>query len=322
MERIVFNMFSDSKDVAVKKLCKYFALDESAARTALLYGCSANSFIDELHINLCDFDSSDVSVIGRHITTASDDTLGSFTQNGLFNLSQSLQRDTPLSRFLRDHGICVDVENRLFHFRDWHIPISEKKTSDHVCFKGRKRVCTWYDGCEEFQKITSLGHKLYSLGATLEFFVAGTLDEMLDYSTVSRYPEILYTIDQIVSSLNSPYSTCTYPLSCAWVARYPHCYLVEFESVLSDLDTYCPIDYLGAYSEIKECFKWSNVTYDDYYEHRVPQRVFDNRYLIEVFISVYIYHGNEQYGSLQPGLSVPASNLTIYKVDNGQLSKI
>ena len=319
MNYICFNMFVDSKDVAINKLCKYFCLDEIAAENALQYGCSAESFINDLQINLRNFDSSSVNIIGRHITTASVDTISSFTENGLYNLSQSLQFDTPLSRFLKRYGIRIDVENKVFHFREWHIPISEKKTSDHICFKGRERVCTWYDGCEEFKKIASLGHKLYSLGATLEFFVAGTLDEMLDYSTVSHCPEILDTIDQIICSLNNSYSTCTYPLCSNWITHYPQCYLVEFASVLSNLDTYCPISYLNAYSEIKESLKWSEVTYDDYYERRVPQRVFDNRYLIQTFISAYIYHDNEQYGSLQPGLSSPPSALTIYRIEDGQL---
>lgn len=184
---------------------------------------------------------------------------------------------------------------------------------------GREVPCTWSFGCETFQKLGVLDVKLYELGATLEFFVAGTTEEMLDYSTVSRCPEILDTIDQFLAKMKSPYGQCMYPLCYDWVAQHPNCYVIEFKCPLSDMDTYAPINYLEAYDEIKGCFNWSHITYDDYYERRIPQRVFDNRYLISRIIDVYIYGGSEQYGSLQPGLSVSPDALKIYRVAEDKL---
>ena len=71
---------------------------------------------------------------------------------------------------------------------------------------------------------------------------------------------------------------------------------------------------------MKGCFIWSKITYDDYYERRVPQRVFDNRFLINRLIDVYIYGSSEQYGSLLPGLSIAPDALRIYRVENNQLT--
>lgn len=319
---VVFNLFSDSKATAIEKICDYFHLSQAAVERALAYGCSVESFINELKIDLSAFDSSSVGLIGRHVTTSTEEELRSFTDKGLLNLRLSLQEDTPLSRLLRKHKVQIDVDNKLFHFNGRTIPIEGKKYSDHACFMGREKVCSWLFGCETFQKLAILDAKLYDLGATLEFFVAGTLEEMLDYSTVSRCPEILETIDQLIASICNPYAQCTYPLCCDWMSKHSTCYVMEFMCTLSDMETYNPVNYLDAFREIKDCFTWSNVTYDDYYERRVPQRVFDNRYLINRIIDVYVYGYGEQYGSLQPGLSIAPESLKGYRVDECQLLEL
>ena len=166
----------------------------------------------------------------------------------------------------------------------------------------------------KFEKLGVLNTKLYELGATLEFFVAGTLEEMLSYSTVSHCPEILDTIDQLIGKIEKPYGSCTYPLCVEWISQHPNCYVIEFECLLSNMETFDPINYLDAYDDVKDCFVWSNISYNDYYNCKVPQRVFDNRYLISRIIDVYVYGGGEQYGSLQPGLSIDPDALKIYRV--------
>lgn len=316
---IVFDFFSDSKATTIAKLSAYLHISQSAIEKALVYDCSAESFINELRVDLSAYDSSAVSIVGRHVTTSTEEGVLSYYKNGLLNLRASLQGDTPLSQFLKRHKIQIDVDGRRFNYNRRSIPIEGRKYSDHKCFMGRETPCTWSFGCDAFQKLGVLDVKLYELGATLEFFVAGTLEEMIGYSTVSHCPEILDTIDQFLSEMKNPYGQCVYPLCCDWMELYQNCYVVEFNCLLSDLDTYAPVDYLGAYDRIKGCFNWSHITYDDYYERRVPQRVFDNRYLISRVIDVYIYGSEEQYGSLQPGLSIPPEALKIYQVNGNEL---
>lgn len=316
---IVFDFFSDSKAATIAKLSGYLHIPSNTIENVLTYDCSVESFINELRLDLSAYDSSTVSVVGRHVTTATEEELTSFHKNGLLNLRASLQKDTPLSRFLKSHKIQIDVDRKYFNYNRRSIPIEGRKYSDHKCFMGRESPCTWSFGCEAFQKLGILDVKLYELGATLEFFVAGTTEEMLGYSTVSRCPEILDSIDQFLAKMKSPYGQCMYPLCYDWMAQHPNCYVVEFKCLLSDMDTYSPINYLEAYDEIKGCFNWSHITYHDYYERKIPQRVFDNRYLISRVIDVYIYGGYEQYGSLQPGLSIPPEALKIYRVVEDKL---
>lgn len=316
---IVFNFFSDSKATAISKLSNYLQRPEDAIQGALEYGCSLASFINELRVDLSACDSSDVYIVGRHVTTSSEEEIVSFHKSGLLNLRSSLQEETPLSVFLKRHKIQIDVDRKLFSYNRRTIPIEGKKNSDHKCFMGRETACTWSLGCEALEKLGILHTKLYELGATLEFFVAGTLEEMLEYSTVSRCPEILDTIDQLIEKLNKSYGSCTYPLSFDWISQHPNCYVIEFKCMLSDMETFDPINYLDAYDDLKDCFVWSNISYNDYYNCRVPQRVFDNRYLISRIIDVYVYGGREQYGSLQPGLSISSDALKMYLVDEDEL---
>lgn len=318
-KNIIFDLFSDSKETVITKICNYFNVSRLDVEKALGYGCSAESFINDLRINLNAFDSSKVSIIGRHVTTSTDEDIGSFFENGLYDLRLSLQEQTPLSHFLSKHHIQVNVDKHKLYWGKKVIPIEGKKHSDHICFMGRDSICSWYSGCETLQKLGVLYSKLYSLGATLEFFVGGTLDEMLNYSTVSHCPEILDTIDQIISSIKNPYGRCMFPLCYEWASLYRNCYIIEFESILSNMDTYNPISYLEAYNQIKGCFNYSDITYNDYYERRIPQCVFDNKYLIERIIDIYVYGYGEQYGSLQPGLSIKPDAIKIYSVQNNQL---
>lgn len=319
---MVFDFFTDSRETIVKKLSDYFKIDEKHIDNALRYGCSVESFIEELKLNLRMFNSNDVDVIGKHVTTALKEDLNCFSEKGLLNLSQSLQSTTPLSKFLKKHQIYIDVDNHYFHYKKIKIAIEKNKGIDHKCFMGNDSVCKWVFGCDAFEKLSILENKLYTLGATLEFFIAGTIKEMLEYSTVSRCPEILNTIDQLISAINNKYSDCQYQLCCAWANKHTNCYIIEFESTLSNLETYNPISYLEAYSQIESCFTWSNVTYNDYYNRNVPQRVYDNIFLIKTIISVYVYNSTEQYGSLLPGLSISPNKIKIYRVDKDKLIAI
>ncbi len=319
---ILFNFFCDAKMNAVEKLSEYLFLRKDDVKRALVYGCTVESFINDLKIDLNKGDSSEVGIIGRHITTSSDERISSFRNTGLLNLRAALEVDTPLSDFLKKHKIKIDVDNRIFNFKAYSIPIEGTKFPDHRCFMGHDKVCSWSSGCDAFQKLGILDNKLYNLGATLEFFVAGTLDEMLEYSSVSRCPEILVTIDELISCIHNPYRECTYPLCCDWMSTYPNCYAIEFESCLSNMETFEPINYLNAFEEIKNCFLWSNITYYDYYERRVPQRVFDNIYLIRRIIDIYVYGSKEQYGSLQPGFSIDSDELKLYRVDGKMLIEV
>lgn len=110
---IVFDFFSDSQATTIAKLGNYLHMHPSEIEKALVYGCSAESFINDLRIDLLAYDRSVVSIIGRHVTTSAED-MQSFYRTGLLDLRASLQQDTPLSHFLTKHNIIIDIESFLF----------------------------------------------------------------------------------------------------------------------------------------------------------------------------------------------------------------
>ena len=142
-DKIIFNFFEDSRTNAVEKLANYFELPLTDVKTELLYGCSVESFIQTFKIDLHAYDSSQVSIVGRHITTSSEDELQSFYKKGLLDLKTALSEDTPLFRLLKEHNVHIDVDGKLFTFNGKSIFIESTKTSEHKCFMGHKHVCGW-----------------------------------------------------------------------------------------------------------------------------------------------------------------------------------
>ena len=70
MDHFVFNFFSDKKETVIANLSAYLGRNRLDVEKALEYGCSVESFIDDLHLDLNALDSSNVSIIGRHVTTS------------------------------------------------------------------------------------------------------------------------------------------------------------------------------------------------------------------------------------------------------------
>ena len=90
--KIIFNLFLDSKLDIVKKLSTYFNLPLEKIEEALSYGCSTASFINDLKINLTNYNSEKIVFVGRHITSANDESINSFKEKGLLDLRSSLPR--------------------------------------------------------------------------------------------------------------------------------------------------------------------------------------------------------------------------------------
>ena len=180
MERhVVFDFFSDSKETAITKLSGYLHIPQSKIEQALKYDCTPESFINELRIDLSAYDSSAVSVVGRHVTTSAEDELLSFHKNGLLDLRTSLQGDTPLSRFLKNHKIQIDVDRKRFDYGRRSVPIEGRKNPNHICFMGREVPCSWLFGCDAFQKLGVLNANCMNWGQPLSFLLLEQLKKCL-----------------------------------------------------------------------------------------------------------------------------------------------
>jgi len=158
-----------------------------------------------------------------------------------------------------------------------------------------------------------LGLKLYRYGVTVEFFINATIEEMERYSWIRSCPEILQTLDKIVSGING-FSTSAYRMSYDWMKEKTECYVLEFPIQLSNMETYAPIDFERAWYEISDCLEQSGYNYDDYYERLIPQNVLDNMVFLKWFISIYFYD-SEGLGSLLPDKCVEPEEIRIIEIE-------
>lgn len=246
------------------------------------------------------------------MTTASEIDKESFLAYGIFNLKKMLQEKTPLSDFIKNYGIAVNVDNRKMFINQKAYPITSYGEPCEFCFKGREMPCNAYFKCDARKDMEHLGLKLYKYGATVEFFIHATIDEMERYSSIRRCPEILQTLDKIVSSIDG-FNTSTYRMSYDWMREKTECYILEFPVRLRDMETYAPIDYNRAWYEISDCLEQSGYNYNDYYERLIPQNVLDNMVFLKWFISVYFYD-SKKLGSLLPYMCVERDKISIIKI--------
>lgn len=317
MEQVIFDFFNETHAEWLKSFCAYFRLSEE---DVVSYFNKMNAdeltpgkLTQDLSMNLTDYDSHNLSIICRHMTTASETDKHSFINHGILNLKRMLQEKTPLSDFIKNYGIAVNVDDRKMFINQQTYPITSYGEPCKFCFKGRKTPCDAYSKCDPRKDMEHLGLKLYRYGATVEFFIKATKEEMERYSWIRRCPEILQTMDKIVSGING-FSTTAYKMSYDWMKEKTKCYVLEFPVQLSNMETYAPIDFNSAWYEIRDCLEQSGYSYDDYYERLIPQNVLDNMVFLKWFIGVYFYD-SEELGSLLPDKCVEPEEIRIIEIE-------
>jgi hypothetical protein len=107
---IVFDLTS-RKDL-IRSLNNYFNIQtehiEAFARDPR---ASLEFFLKAFSITDKQVRKPDLLLASFHSTTNSDHC-ASVQQHGLLNLQQAIRQDTPLSRYLRDHGIIIDIDKK------------------------------------------------------------------------------------------------------------------------------------------------------------------------------------------------------------------
>lgn len=314
---VKFDFYNDNKDAWLSCFCEYFNLEkiktEEYFQSINPDTLTPNVLVNYLGLNLSLYDSSTMEIVVRHMTTTSADATNSFKDNGLLDLKKMLQLDTPLSTFLAEYGIKVNVDKKVIHIEDNKYPILAYDEPCKACYFDRDVTrCSEFSKCDLRKALEILALKLYKYGATIEFFIHATLDEMKRYSSICRCPEILQTLDKIRAKAANMHSE---PLNMCydWIKTHRKCYILEFTSKLSEMETYAPMDYIAGFREYGSCIIHSGYDFNDYLEKRVPQRVLDNLMFLRWFISIYFYD-SEILGSLLPDKTVAGSKLKVIPV--------
>lgn len=318
---IVFDFFDSYARELIDVLAGYFCMDRDELEEFLLKGdVSAYSLIERFNLDLNVPDSKKVSIVCRHMTTSNMDDINSFKKKGALDLRRMLQEDTPLSEFLDRHGVRVNVDKKLISINGKEYPIKSTSEDCTDCYIGADLSCTGYSKCELNKNLSYLYNKLYFYSATLEFFIHGTLSQMKVYSSIGRYPEILYTIGNIMGTCKGCIMSGE-KLGYKWQEKNRDCFVVQFNARLDEMETYAPMDYEKAYWEEQELYELMGYDYSTYMSRAIPQNFYNNYYLLKMFCRCF-YDSSEQYGSLLPGKIVEPKRISIYDASGDELVEI
>lgn len=101
---ITFNFFEDNATELFEKMSRYLNRNIEDIEDFLM-GTSPDKLtpevlIETFDLNLNEYNSDQIQVIGRHMTTSAPEKLQSFRTYGLLGLKESLLCNTPLKVFL------------------------------------------------------------------------------------------------------------------------------------------------------------------------------------------------------------------------------
>lgn len=311
MDRVIFDFFNKRK--TYDALCEHFKLKKTKDLWSYLSSknwsrddCPYFDFIKDYNIPFDQFDVENVYIRCKHVTTYHDEGR-SLKEFGLINLQRLVEEDTLFSRFLAENGIIIDVENKLFILHGQKYPLFGWNEECPICQK-KNHFCNF--GYHE--AIQALYTKLYNHEGEIEVFFGLDQDEGFeDYSCITRHPEILNQIDDILKALNWNVN-----LSKKWEAlQNESYYILEFDlemSAFEDINSKKLADgfYLDSFKYFKDYLNYSGYKRSEFDEDKIPPNFYSNIFLIEnslrVFANMKIY-----YGQILPRVTVDYKNLRL-----------
>lgn len=313
---VTFNFFEDGATELLEKISRYLNRNiediEAFFTETNPDEMTPEVLIEKLNLNLNEYSSDQIQVIGRHMTTSVPERLRSFRTYGLLGLKESLLCDTPLKAFLEAQDIELKIDERLIVIDKKIYPILGRDEPCRQCYKGRSKVCSKYSHCYFMDEVNKLEAKLRYYQPTLEFFISGTVGQMNRYSSVGRCPEILTNLNAICTEIDSS----RFPrneLCHKWIKDNPNCYVLEFPVRWSEMLHFEPIGTVDYYPEYQTILNASGYSLEDYKAKRIPKSIFDNIFFLKMIISVFTNEETEEYGALEFGKQITPDELNIYQ---------
>ena len=312
-EKYYFDFFEESK--IIENMSSYFKVNKDKVKKYFnsVEEVDISDFIKNFNINLNSYDSREVFIKCKHLTTSNDE-LKSFKQYGLINLRKVLTLKTPLKNFLEENSIDIDVENKIFSYEGIKYKIISHEDECDKCFYGnckyRKDILgdssklIYRDmSCGYRKVITNLYVKLYKDRAETEVFISGNNEEITEYSIINKCPEILLTIDNIMKKISNNYSD----LQSKWeYSQKGVFYILEFYTNIKNFEFINTSKLYEGYSFIDDIKEYFDI--DD--EARNNSDFYRNLFLLQN--SIYCYYGYpKEYGQLYPETKILFENVKV-----------
>ena len=238
-------------------------------------------FLEETGINPDIFDVSGVKVRCRHIS-ASVDGGKSIRKYGLLKLTEVLERDTPVSAFLKDNGIRIIPSKHQIVVNDtaYSIPLH----GGEVPF-----------GC--------LSSKLYYDKGEIEVFISGEEEDMVGYSCIRDCPEILYTLDDELG-----YNDLR--LQHRWTEKKTDLLLVQFDVGFDEIIIHT---LPNARNDITKYYEIEQFLSQDYERDEIPKRLWQNYWIILSCLNNATTYGSlsETYAAILPDVQIGKERISV-----------
>ncbi|MGD6815491.1 hypothetical protein ACQCVE_00255 [Metabacillus sp. 113a] len=149
------------------------------------------------------FLESDISLVSLHVTT-NNDGCAAIKKHGLLNLQQTIKKDTPLGKYLKDQGVHIDIENKQVKYKDKLYSINKE-----------------HSGIEDTER-DFVPHKIYNDYQVNSFI---SYDNVLEYG-VQNMPEFLFSLSEFLYSKDIGLNW--------WNQENKKCYVLKFKTALSN----------------------------------------------------------------------------------------
>lgn len=259
------------------KNVKAFLLDKTRLNRWPRSEC-VSIFLEETGIKPDIFDVGNVMVHCKHICSSIDHG-ESIRKYGLLKLTDLLEMKSPLSEFLRVHGIKVIPS-------ECRIIVNGNETS--ISQSGTYGV---------------LYSKLYHDNGEVEVFISGDEKGLEEYSSVYHYPEILCTLDQALHNSSNT-------LGWSWVNQKTETLMIQFDAYLDE----CIIHEMPSSKyDMQKYYALVDFLSCSYDEENIPHRFWENYWIIESCLenSTTLEARPEAYAAIKKDAIISADRLSI-----------
>ena len=235
-------------------------------------------FLKETGIKPDVFDVDNVMVHCKHISSSIDHG-ESIRKHGLLKLTDLLETESPLSGFLREHGIKIIPSEYKINVRGNDKTLSQSSRAYGILYS-----------------------KLYHDNGEVEVFISGDEKGLKKYSTVYRYPEILCTLDQALNDNNI--------LGWEWMNQKTETLMIQFDAYLHE----CIIHEMpSSKHDMKNYYALEDYLSGAYDGENIPHRFWENYWIIESCLknSTSFEARPEAYAAIKKDVKISADRLSI-----------
>ena len=145
MKTIKFDFYNANKELWLQNFCQAFSLNQKDVReffrNSIDSDITPNNIVSIFNPNLKHYDSSSIEIVCRHMTTTNDIEISNFKKVGLLDLRNVLRINSPLSQYMHQNGISIDIDNKEIQINDIKYHITLHGEPCQKCVKKLTKRC-------------------------------------------------------------------------------------------------------------------------------------------------------------------------------------